>query len=412
MHHMPDRRTHSTVFTSFPSLDLGNEGNAQPDSIEVLSHDPRFLQRISATLLGMGVQVKGRSCRDVRPPEEPGTKPAMILLDCRPECGLDASAYRTLRADTQLAGIPVLCVMAPTGLTATTGTFGPMAPGDASTGAQEGPPLLTAIRDLLAGGTGSRPMRPPTPVAAVKDSPLRRLQQVRRGQQRLLTQPGTITGLHTAARLEPVLEAGGDFYEILRVSDDSYSILVADVAGHDMDVAYMTGALKALIQTYASEALTVEETLLLMNATLQRILPESMFVTACYAKVFPDEHRMEVGVAGNPSPLIERRGGPVSQLDLTGDILGPFETPTFGTESLTLDAGDRVFFYTDGLVENCVALRHGAVNRAASQQYLLEMLASQRGMPLQQTVDAVVEELIRRSAGALHDDIVLVALEV
>jgi len=239
----------------------------------------------------------------------------------------------------------------------------------------------------------------------------RRLNQVRAGQKRLLSDPAQLAGITAAVRYQPALEAGGDFYEIMKLSDDSFGFFVADVSGHDLSIAYLTGALKALCAGFVCDNLSVEETAVLLNASLRRFLDPGRFATAFYVKFCRSTMTLDAVCAGHPSPLLQPVNGAEYYLDLTGHLLGVVETVTCQSTSVGVQRGDRMFLYTDGLIESYPDPEGKRGNAIHGAECLAESARRLRGRPLQEAVDGIVDDLMTRTAGQLGDDVILLGVE-
>ncbi len=239
-----------------------------------------------------------------------------------------------------------------------------------------------------------------------------RLEQIRDGQTDLLVDPSQIDGLSVAVRLEPALEAGGDFYDIVAFSDHEFAVLVADISGHDLGVAYLTGALKALTASFVNEALSVDETMMLLNGSLLKFLPRDTFVSAAYAKISLKTQMVDLICAGHPSPLLQDIDGSVTSFDLTGDVLGMHSTIECESSSFAVQRGSRLFLYSDGLIEHCVDGSGNTMGWRSGLKWLADSLVSRRTEALTKCVDGTVEEVLdMQPKGADQDDVVLLGIE-
>ena len=232
-----------------------------------------------------------------------------------------------------------------------------------------------------------------------------RLGQVRSGQDRLLADPRAFPELQVAVRYESALEAGGDFYDIVRLSENSFGLLVADVSGHDLGVAYLTGALKALTASFTSDALSVQDTMVMLNSALNKFLDVGQYVTACYARVCLSEMRIDIITAGHPAPLLQSPDGQVRYLDSVGDVLGMFDVVTFDHRSFPIQPGDRLFMFTDGLTENYPDPMGRPMSRLNGEECFASRICAVQGRPLRQVVDDVVDELLGLCGRQVGDDV-------
>jgi sigma-B regulation protein RsbU (phosphoserine phosphatase) len=110
--------------------------------------------------------------------------------------------------------------------------------------------------------------------------------------------------------------------------------------------------------------------------------------------------------AGHPSPILLPRGGPPAPVAGAGLPIGMFDEASFEEASLTLSPGDRLYFYTDGVIE---AL--DASEDEFGHPRLLEEIARWREQPLRAGLDGIVAAVRAWCAGRIRDDVSLLAVE-
>ncbi len=237
-----------------------------------------------------------------------------------------------------------------------------------------------------------------------------RLDQVKRGQLDLLADTSEFPELQTAVIYKPAAEAGGDFYDIIRLSDNEIGVFIADISGHDLEVAYFTGALKALIASFASTELSVEDTMASINAVLLKLLGGERFVTAVYAKILLAEKQVRLINAGHPPVLIHRADGELEWIDTVGDVLGMHSEIRCGTRNLTMEPRDRLYLYSDGLIEGYPD-SSGKTGRWSFGKYRLEsVLKTTRKKSLGESVDTTMKDLLN-ACNDTGDDVMLLGVE-
>lgn len=178
-----------------------------------------------------------------------------------------------------------------------------------------------------------------------------RLGQVQAAQQSLLVSPDSLPEARFAVRFLPVLEAGGDYYEVCAFDEGRSAYLVADVSGHDLGASFITSSLKALFSQHAAPGKAPQDILADMNRVLLAITPEEVYLTAACLTLDRGNGSYAVCCAGHP-PVLSLAGGRAAWLDLSGQPLGLFDAAEFGAASGSAAPGDRFFLYTDGLAEN------------------------------------------------------------
>jgi len=169
--------------------------------------------------------------------------------------------------------------------------------------------------------------------------------------QRALLPEALQSGPHfdVAAASIPCRSIGGDFFDYFNLTDGQFAFTLGDVAGKGPPAALLT----AMIQgAFAAQVTSTDSPAALMahiNRTLIRRAVQSRFVTVMYGVLAPDGRLTYSNAGHNPPILIGRNG--VRRLETGGLILGLFPHATYEEETLTLDDGDTLVVFSDGVTE-------------------------------------------------------------
>ncbi len=233
--------------------------------------------------------------------------------------------------------------------------------------------------------------------------------------QRALLPQGlpAVSGVAVDAYFRPCHAIGGDLYDVIPLgpagAPGPIAIYVADASGHGVSAAMLSVFVKHRIrprddagQPRAPSAVLAE----LDAAILAECAVPGLFVTMAYALVEPALERMSIAIAGHPPALIQHADGHGSQVPRTGPALGFAAGATFEDRELPLRRGDRLLFYTDGLLDA------GPGRDALATSDLVGIVAnpSRSGAGLVQAL--VQESLARRDARPAEDDVTVVLLSV
>jgi sigma-B regulation protein RsbU (phosphoserine phosphatase) len=109
--------------------------------------------------------------------------------------------------------------------------------------------------------------------------------------------------------------------------------------------------LLAVLRTLVDEALGAPVLMRRLNAQICRHSPASRFITLFYGLYTPSTGALTYVNAGQTPPLVRRRDGRIERLAGTGVALGMFEGSEYGSVDTTLDAGDSLVLYSDGVTE-------------------------------------------------------------
>jgi sigma-B regulation protein RsbU (phosphoserine phosphatase) len=230
-----------------------------------------------------------------------------------------------------------------------------------------------------------------------------RVQKLASAQRSLMPRPEEFPDAHFQVSLHQVLAAGGDFYDVIPAGQGVFDYLVADASGHDLAASLWTASLKALAAEYAGPLNLPLEIVRAINSSLCSLLPSGAFFTLIYARLNHQTGRLSVVNAGHPPAIVIHVGGNEAIiLRQEGDVVGAFSDAVFGVTELTLQRGDRIFLCTDGLIEVGDDYEDGL-------QRLAGLCLSQRSLPLQELVPAVVDDVM---AGIrAEDDTLFVGVE-
>ncbi|MCH5671903.1 SpoIIE family protein phosphatase [Streptomyces gilvus] len=168
----------------------------------------------------------------------------------------------------------------------------------------------------------------------------------------LPSHPPVTGGLEVASRYQPAgatSEVGGDWFDVIPLEGGKTALVVGDVIGSGINAAATMGRLRTATNTLAS--LDLDPARLLEH--LDRITEglDHSIATCVYAVHDPELRQCRIANAGHLPPARLRAGHPPELLELpTGAPLGVGGV-AFSTTTVDLDPGDRLVFYTDGLVE-------------------------------------------------------------
>ena len=155
--------------------------------------------------------------------------------------------------------------------------------------------------------------------------------------------------LTAAWRLEvahvPLGDLGGDFYGVVRDGED-LGLIVADVMGKGLRAAMLLSALKLVVQAERNAGCAAMLTQL--NRYLSADRSADMFCTAWYGRLKPDGS-LRYAVAGHEPAVVRRASGETFPLRTGGLPLGVDLSTVFPEYELTLQSGDALAVYTDGL---------------------------------------------------------------
>ena len=367
-------------------------------TILVVDDDPRNVKLLDAMLRAEGYRTVSAGSGPEGRKVAGEVHPDLIMLDIMMpgETGLE-TCFR-LKQDPLLADIPVIFISA---LDDTESKVEGLTLGavDYITKPFQRLEVLARTRNHLKLGFAYR---------AVIESQAEKLRQVQNAQQSILIRPDQLPDANFGIYYRPLLEAGGDFYDVMPVGNGIHAYIVADVSGHDLGASYVTSALKALVIQNVTPLNTPVETVKIMNGVLKSILPEGKYLTACYLVVNRIHRRITVIGAGHPPTAVLYSDGQFEWLECKGDVIGAFENAVFEPIQKKVAKGDRIFLYSDGLVDN---IGGGGAKLEQRMDVFREACLGTKAEPIDLAVGMMAEAMVPPDM-EMTDDIVIMGIEV
>ncbi len=217
---------------------------------------------------------------------------------------------------------------------------------------------------------------------------------------------------------QPVVMAGGDYYEVFRVDPQHTIVLVGDASGHGMKACMSIMTMHTLISMIRSEGF--EDVSGFVAKVNRRLCEQSFiqsgggFITVLYGVLYNDEHKFVWTSAGHPIPLLMNRDGgeatPVGPHEAGGLPLGLYEEAEYESNVTELPPGSRLLIYTDGVIE-----AFGEVNGKHAEFGIdgtCRTMALHRDATVETTMQAIFDEsqAITNGAGR-HDDTSVVLID-
>jgi phosphoserine phosphatase RsbU/P len=193
-----------------------------------------------------------------------------------------------------------------------------------------------------------------------------------------------VVGCDIAAMTQPLKFVGGDYYNVVRISDRETVFCIADVAGKGLPAALLMSSLHAALTPLMWQRLAPAELCQRLNCILCDVTPLGKFCSFFYGVLDAFDHRMIYCNAGHNPPLVVRANGESAELSASGAVLGQFPNWVYEQSELRIGSGDQLLLFTDGLVEACNAddepfgeeevIRIARENISASAEGLMHLL--------------------------------------
>ena len=205
----------------------------------------------------------------------------------------------------------------------------------------------------------------------------------------------------------PMIAVGGDLFDVISFEEDrQIGVFICDVSGHGVGAALIACMVKTLPLGSANRKMNPAEMCSYINGKLLGQTDDN-FITAFYG-IFDTETKMfRYTRCGHPYPLLLRRGETI-ELRGKGSVIGVLRNAAFHDNEVQLESGDRLFFFTDGVLESANADRV-----EFGDDKLKEILAQNSGTTLPATVDRVFAALNEfHGSDVFEDDVAVLGMEI
>ncbi|MDE0186325.1 MAG: SpoIIE family protein phosphatase [Candidatus Poribacteria bacterium] len=169
--------------------------------------------------------------------------------------------------------------------------------------------------------------------------------------------PPEIAGYELAGISIPRGGVGGDYYDYIREPNGRWGLAIADVSGKGMQAALLMATLRAGLLSEVARRNDLPSMAITLNSLLYESSTLGKFATFFYAQLNPETGELTTMNAGHNYPVVVRSDGSTERLTVGGVMLGMFpddmihQISTYEQETIKLDNGDIVLFYTDGVTE-------------------------------------------------------------
>ncbi|WP_217913966.1 SpoIIE family protein phosphatase [Miltoncostaea marina] len=204
------------------------------------------------------------------------------------------------------------------------------------------------------------------------------------------------------------VEAGGDFYDVVRSEDGRWLVVIGDVCGKGPEAASLTALARYTIRALAQHDPCPARLLAQLNdAVLHQRPGSTQFLTACAGLVERAGAglRVTLASAGHPPPLVLRASGATEWVRASGPLVGIRRSIRPAPAEVALEPGDRLLLYTDGLTE----ARTGR-GRFLGEEGLAAVAAEIADAPAAELAGRVADRVREMCGGRLHDDVAVLVV--
>lgn len=231
----------------------------------------------------------------------------------------------------------------------------------------------------------------------------------RRIQTKLLPQHvPSLPSADIAAMAKPSRMVGGDFYDVKVLNGNRVLTAVADVTGKGIPASLLMANLQAALHVLFPMDMSLEEATGRINRVISENTDYDKFITYFHGILEGDTGTFQYVNAGHNPPYIVRADGMVEMLETGGLLLGVMAGASYERGTVSLNPGDIVFMFTDGVTE--------AMDKSEEEygeDRLIECLKEHRRKPAAEIMQAVLEDVAAFTGprAVLDDDLTMVVLK-
>jgi phosphoserine phosphatase RsbU/P len=208
-----------------------------------------------------------------------------------------------------------------------------------------------------------------------------------------------VPGFDLVGWYRPARQVGGDYYDLFQIQGDRIGLVVGDVSGKGMPAALMVSTLHSGLHLLLDHLEFGPVLLERLNRHIVESSAANKFITMLLAELDPRTGVLHYMNAGHNPAILLRRDGSVDQLGAGGLPLGLMLQARFQSRALTLEPGDLLCVYSDGITE-----AESPSDEEFGMGRLIDLLRRERYRPLQELVEAIPQKVGEHSQGLPQGD--------
>jgi phosphoserine phosphatase RsbU/P len=216
-----------------------------------------------------------------------------------------------------------------------------------------------------------------------------------------------VRGFQISGAWQPARVVGGDYFDVLRLRENTLALCIADVAGKGLPAALLMSNLQATVRGLASAAMPPGELCSRVNRFIHENIAEDRFITLFYGVLDAGARRLCYANAGHNPPVVVHSIGFHDRLRKGGGVLGVFPEQGYEQGEVALTPGDRVLLFTDGVTE-----ARNPDGEEFGEPHLLRLLVEHRALSAVELQKKILGALADFSRADLEDDATLIVVAV
>lgn len=211
-----------------------------------------------------------------------------------------------------------------------------------------------------------------------------------------------LDGYEFSGASRPAHILGGDYYDAFYRSGNTIGLCIADVSGKGLPAALLMANLQATVQSAVIEERQPSRFARRVNSAVRRNTSLERFVTLFYCLLDTSNHRLSYVNAGHNAPILAQESGGILRLESGGPVLGVFDDVEYQEGTASVEKGDRLVLFTDGLAE--------AVNEVGEEfgeNRIIANLKDANNFSAEEIRNGIFNAVDEFSGGRLQDDVTI-----
>jgi serine phosphatase RsbU (regulator of sigma subunit)/FixJ family two-component response regulator len=215
-------------------------------------------------------------------------------------------------------------------------------------------------------------------------------------------------GIKSDYIFKPLFKVSGDFIDFSMLEENIYGFFISDITGHGLAAALISAMLKVFFSLYGKDVLSPQLLFDLLNQEFFSYLNLGEYFTSFYGIYFDDGRKFIYTNANHPAPLLFRnKSGEIIPLNTEGFFVGVFKDSIFEEKEVILEKGDRILFYTDGVIE-----AKKSNEEAFGEERLKKMYQEGRKDKISDLIANIKGAVLNFCGENINDDITIGIIEV
>ncbi len=207
---------------------------------------------------------------------------------------------------------------------------------------------------------------------------------------------------------EPMIEVGGDLYDIDLINEKHYRIFLADAVGHGIQAALITMLIKSEYERIKHFRLSAKDSIETLNRQFVYIYENLNTYFTCFL-IDIDLEAMEITYvsAGHPFQIL-LAGDEIIRLTSRGTLFGIEAHQTFDMETKRIEPGNRIYLYTDGIIE-----AYNESKKLYGIENFIESIMKNKSLSLRKASENILIDVNKwRGSADRNDDVTLIGIEI